>query len=95
LPTTKTAEKEMRVANKRRERNKSDVSEVKTEITKAEQVITSGNADAAKAQVKAAIKTLDKKAEKGKIHKNNAARHKSRLMKKLNKAAAPAEGGTK
>ena len=51
-------------------------------------MISSGNLDAAKAEVKAAISALDKEAEKGKVHRNNAARRKSRLMKKLNKAAA-------
>jgi small subunit ribosomal protein S20 len=43
--------------------------------------------DAAEA-TKTAISALDKAAEKGVIHKNNAARRKSRLMKRLNAAAA-------
>jgi small subunit ribosomal protein S20 len=39
---------------------------------------------ASEAEVREAIRTLDKAAVKGIIHKNNAARRKSRLMKKLN-----------
>ncbi len=88
MPTTRTAEKEMRVANRRKARNKSARSQTKTDVSKAEGVISSGNLEAAKAEVKAAISSLDKEAEKGKVHRNNAARRKSRLMKKLNKAAA-------
>lgn len=53
-------------------------------LKKAEQTIASGSADAA--AVTAAISTLDKAATKGVIHKNNAARRKSRLMKKINAA---------
>jgi small subunit ribosomal protein S20 len=85
LPTTKTAEKEMRVADRRKARNKSLRSLTKTSVRTAEEMISSGNLDAAKSTVKTAISTLDKEAEKGKVHRNNAARRKSRLMKKLNK----------
>jgi small subunit ribosomal protein S20 len=88
LPTTKTAEKEMRVADRRKARNKSIRSQTKTDVSKAESVISSGNLDAARAQVKAAVSSLDKETEKGKVHRNNAARRKARLMKKLNQAVA-------
>jgi small subunit ribosomal protein S20 len=88
LPTTKTAEKEMRVAERRKDRNKSVRSQTKTRIVKAEEAIASGNLEAAKAEVKVAISVMDKEADKGKIHRNNIARHKSRLMKKLNTAAS-------
>jgi small subunit ribosomal protein S20 len=88
LPTTKTAEKELRVANRRKARNKSVISETKTRVIKAENAIASGNLEVAQVEVKAAISALDKEAEKGKVHRNNAARRKSRLLKKLNKASA-------
>jgi small subunit ribosomal protein S20 len=88
LPTTKTAEKEMRVADRRKTRNKSVISKTKSAVTKAELTIASGNLEAAQADVKKAISTLDKEAERGKSHRNNAARRKSRLMTKLNKASA-------
>ena len=87
MPNTKTAKKELRVAERRHARNKSEISLTKSSITKAQKLITSSELDSAKQAVAAAVKILDKAAEKGVIHKNNAARRKSRLMKKLNLAA--------
>ncbi len=86
LPVTKSAKKQMRVDERRRLRNRSIRSLVKTSITKAEGRIFSGEFEAARLAVVAAIGALDKAAEKGIIHPNNAARRKSRLVKKLNKA---------
>jgi small subunit ribosomal protein S20 len=91
LPTTKTAEKEMRTAERKKARNKSVRSQTKTHVSKAEGIISSGNLEAAQAEVKSAISALDKEAEQGKAHRNSAARRKSRLMKKLNQAAASAK----
>jgi small subunit ribosomal protein S20 len=64
---------------------------VKTSVTKAERLIFSGELESARGAVIAAISSLDKAAEKGVIHPNNAARRKSRLMKKLNEALSSAE----
>jgi len=91
LPTTKTAEKEMRVAERRRARNKSIQSATRTAVVKAESAIASGDLGLASGRVNEAISALDKEAEKGKTHRNTAARSKSRLMKKLNKIAAAAK----
>ena len=88
MPTSKSAEKQVRVSARRQLRNKSVRSEAKTSITKAEKLIFSGELEAAREAVAAAIISLDKAAEKGIIHPNNAARRKSRLMKKLNQALA-------
>ena len=88
MPVTKSAKKQMRVAERRRLRNKSIRTLCKTNITKAERLIFSGELEAAQKAVVAAISSLDKAAEKGVIHPNNAARRKSRLMKKLNEAQA-------
>ena len=83
----------MRIAEKRQLRSKSVRNLCKTNITKAERLIFSGELEAAKQAVAEAIISLDKAAEKGVIHPNNAARRKSRLMKKLNEAQSlpPAE----
>ena len=86
MPVTKSAQKEIPVTERRRLRNKSVRSLCKTNITKAERLISSGELEAAQKAVVAAISSLDKAAEKGIIHPNNAARRKSRLMQKLNKA---------
>ena len=88
MPETKSAQKEVRVAERRRLRNKGIRSLCKTNITKAERLIFSGELEAAQGVVIAALSSLDKAAEKGVIHPNNAARRKSRLMKKLNEALA-------
>ena len=95
MPTTKTAEKEMRVAERRQKRNQATRSGTKTLVTKAEIAIAGGNLEAAQAEVKSAIKSLDKEAECGKVHRNNAGRRKSRLMKKLNAAAKPTKTSKK
>jgi len=88
LARSKSSQKQMRVSEKRRLRNKSIRSLCKTNITKAEKLIFLGERDSAQSAVVAAIGSLDKAAEKGVIHPNNAARRKSRLMKKLNQALA-------
>ena len=88
MPVTKSAQKQMRVAEKRRMRNKSIRSQCKTSITKAERLIFSGELELAQKAVVASASSLDRAAEKGVIHPNNAARRKSRLMKKLNEAQA-------
>jgi len=92
LPSKKSAEKQARVAEKRRLRNRSVRSQVKTSITKAEKLIFSGQLEAAQEAVTAAISALDKAAEKGILKPNNTTRRKSRLMKKLNRASALAAG---
>jgi len=91
LPGSKSAQKQERVAEKRRLRNKSIRSLCKTNIAKAQKLIVVGELEPAREAVVVAITSLDKAAEKGVIHPNNAARHKSRLMKKLNEALSLAE----
>jgi small subunit ribosomal protein S20 len=88
LPVTKSAQKQVRVSEKKQLRNKSVRSLCKTNVTKAERLILSGELEASQKAVVTAISSLDKAAEKGVIHPNNAARRKSRLMKKLNEAQA-------
>lgn len=68
---------------KRRQRNIAVRSRLKTYVKKAEGAVQGAAADSIDA-VKAAIVELDVAARKGVLHKNTAARKKSRLMKKLN-----------
>ena len=86
MPIIKSAKKQVKVAEKRRLHNKSIRSLCKTNITKAERLIFSGELEAAREAVVVAVSSLDKAADKGVIHPNNAARRKSRLLKKLNEA---------
>jgi small subunit ribosomal protein S20 len=87
LANTKSAEKRIRSNERKRVRNQMYRSRVKTMIRKAEQLIFGGQPG--EEAVREAISTLDKAAVKGIIHKNNAARRKSRLMKKLNTYVPP------
>ena len=86
MPNNASAAKRMRQEENRRSYNRSIKSKVKTQVTKARQAIASVDidAEAAQANVRAAVSQLDRAAKKGVIHKNNAARRKSRLMKQLN-----------
>jgi len=59
---------------------------VKTSITRAEKLIFGGELEAAREAVAVAVVSLDKAAEKGILHRNNTARRKSRLVRKLNQA---------
>lgn len=88
MANTKSAKKQVRVIQRRRLRNKPLHSQTKTLVNKAEQLILSGQLKQAETEVVVAVSSLDEAASKGIIHPNNAARRKSRLMRKLNKARA-------
>ncbi|MER3420588.1 MAG: 30S ribosomal protein S20, partial [Chloroflexota bacterium] len=78
MPNTKSAEKRWRQSLKRRLRNRAAISRARTFIRATLRSIQAGQPDPEK--LRQAIIALDKAAEKGIIHKNNAARRKSRLM---------------
>ena len=84
MQSSKSAQKRVRVAERKQVRNKPIHSLCKTNITKAERLIFSGELEPARQAVAAAISSLDGAVGKGVIPPNNAARRKSRLMKKLN-----------
>ncbi len=94
MPVSKSAQKRVRVTERKKLRNKPIRSLCKSNITKAERLIFLGELEAAREAVVVAISSLDKAAEKGVIHPNNAARRKSRLMKKLSEAQASAPAKT-
>ncbi len=78
--------KRIRSSERKRQRNLHFRSQARTLVTKARRLIETGELDRAQDTAQQAIKALDKAAAKGIIHKNNAARRKSRLMKRLNRA---------
>jgi small subunit ribosomal protein S20 len=88
LANSKSAEKRIRVSERRRLRNRPFRSAARTFVKKAELAIASGDKAAAQEAVLVATSTLDRVCSKGVIHKNNAARRKSRLMKKFNALSA-------
>ena len=85
MPNNAAAEKRMRQEQKRRLHNRSIKSLVRHQVTKARNAIAVGDENSEEA-VRRAISELDRAAKKGVIHRNNAARRKSRLMKRLNAA---------
>jgi small subunit ribosomal protein S20 len=87
LANIKSAIKRIRSSARKRSRNKPVRSAIKTYVKVAQTSITANNDDSPEAVVRA-ISALDKAANKGIIHKNQAARRKSRLMAKLNRASA-------
>lgn len=84
----------MRQNEKRRLRNRVYRTRCRTYIKRARRLIAEGKLDEAEQVVRLACRALDKAAAKGAIHKNNAARRKSRLMKHLNKAKAQLQPAT-
>lgn len=83
MPNIKSAFKRNRQNEKRRLRNRIFRGRARTYVKKARTVLEAGNPEEAKAATLEAVRALDKAAEKGIIHKNNAARRKSRLMRRL------------
>jgi len=89
LPRSRSAEKAARTAERKRLRNKSLRSATKTHLTRAEKLIAAKQLEPAQQAVSNTISALDRDAKKGVIHRNTAARRKSRLMKKFNQAKTP------
>ncbi len=85
MPNIKSAKKRVLVNKTKTQRNKSANSALKTAIKKANAAIEANTADKEEL-VKVAVKKIDQASAKGLIHKNNAARKKSALVMKLNKA---------
>ena len=77
------ARKRARQAEKRRQHNAGRRSMMRTEIKKVDAAIEAGDKAAAEGAYKSAVPLLDSLANKGLIHKNKAARHKSRLNAKI------------
>jgi len=83
LANIKSQIKRNRQNEQRRLRNRVDRGMARSFIAKARLALNTNDAENAADAVKNAVRMLDKAAEKGVIHKNNAARRKSRLMKRL------------
>lgn len=88
MANSKSALKRVRVSERRRLRNRTYRSAARTMVRRAESVIATGDVEAAATAVGAAVSMLDRTAGKDVIHRNNAARRKSRLMSKYNKMGA-------
>ena len=88
-----SAKKRVRQSIKRRARNRHRKEQIKDTVKAYTAAVAGGTLDKAATLLNEAVKRLDKVAAKGTIHKNAAARRRSRLTKRLNAARATAAAG--
>ena len=87
-----SARKRVRQNAKRRQRNRARKSMVKTQIKHFETALNAGELDRAQEQYRLLAKKLDKVASTSTMHKNTAARVKSRMARRLNTLKVKAAG---
>ena len=85
MPNIKSAKKRVITSAKKKENNNVIETRTKTSIKKFVKEVEAGNKDEANEKLNIAIKNIDKATSSGLMHKNKAAREKSRLMKMNNK----------
>ena len=90
MANLKSSLKRIRQNEKRRLRNRSRRNRARTLVKQARAQIETGEFASAEQATRVALRDLDKAASKGVIHRRNAARRKSRLMKRLNTLRAGA-----
>ena len=78
--------KRVRSSRRKTARNQVVRSAARTYVKRARRLIAEGNLDEAEGVIRQAVSALDKAAQKGVVHRNNAARRKSRLLKLYNQA---------
>ena len=83
MPNIKSAKKRVKVISVKTLQNKMAKSALKTALRRYDEALKSGNKDAAAKAYAVAVKKVDQAVAKGLVHKNNAARKKSALVKKL------------
>ena len=89
MPTKPASAKHLRASQRRRLRNKPVRSRARTTVRDAVEAIEEGAWDEAAGLVKEAAAALDRAALRGVIHPNNAARRKSRLLRRYHTARSP------
>jgi len=87
MPNHKSSEKRVRQSEKRRVINRSNRTKVRTYIKKLRTALESGNGADVQTVLPETISVIDKAVQKGVMHKNAAARYKSRLTVRANQAA--------
>ncbi|HKP47366.1 MAG TPA: 30S ribosomal protein S20 [Pyrinomonadaceae bacterium] len=88
MPNHKSAEKRMRQNERRRKINRGNRSRVRTSLKSLRSALGSGDSKQASEMLPETISTIDKAVQKGVLHKNAAARYKSRLTARVNAVAA-------
>ncbi|NLK07201.1 MAG: 30S ribosomal protein S20 [Firmicutes bacterium] len=87
MANIQSAKKRIRVTQRQTARNRAIRSKYRTAIKRFEAALAADDTAKAKELLQVAISEIDRAALKGVIHKNQAARRKSRLTKRLNKAS--------
>lgn len=87
MPNHKSAEKRVRQNERRRLINRSNRTQLRTSMKKLRSALD-GNAKEARALLPVTVSEIDKAVQKGVLHRNAAARHKSRLTARVNQASA-------
>ena len=86
MPNHKSAEKRMRQNERRKGINRSNRTRLRTEIKKLRAALTGGDAGALQTVLSQTVSIIDKSVQKGVLHRNAAARYKSRLTARVNGA---------
>jgi small subunit ribosomal protein S20 len=84
----KSAEKRVRQTERRNEVNRRNRSHLRTQIKKLRAAITEGNREEAQTLLTETVSVIDKSIQKGVLHRNAAARYKSRLTASVNQMSA-------
>jgi small subunit ribosomal protein S20 len=92
MANSRSARKRIRSSERKHIRNRAVKSAVRTKVIKARHALLEEGGATGEAELHAAIKALDRAAEKGVLHKNNARRRKSRLASMAARLANVAEG---
>ena len=91
MPNHKSAEKRVRQNEKRRNVNRSNKSKLRTQIKKLRSALGTSDSQQSQDLLIPTVSLIDKAVNKGVLHRNTAARYKSRLTAHTNKLAAPAQ----
>jgi small subunit ribosomal protein S20 len=87
MPNHKSAKKRVRQTEKRRDVNRSNKSNLRTQIKKLRSALTASDSNLSKELLNPTVSSIDKAVNKGILHKNTAARYKSRLTGHVAKLA--------
>jgi len=90
MPIIKSSIKDLRRTERRTAMNRAAQGKLRSTLKRARVAIAAGQTEAAQKAVAEALPVIDRAPGKGILHKNAAARHKSRLMRRLSKLTTPA-----
>jgi small subunit ribosomal protein S20 len=90
MPIIKSSIKDLRRTERRSATNRTAQGKLRSALKRTRAALAAGQADNAAKALADAVPVIDRATGKGILHKNAAARHKSRLMRRLSKVSAPA-----